>query len=84
VFNALTLGTAAYRTLTVNVVIAVLFNLVGMALAAIGFITPLLAIGWMILSIFAIVVSTLRVRMLPLDREEPIEDGAVAEVEFAT
>jgi Cu+-exporting ATPase len=83
VLNALTLGKAAYRTLTVNVVIAVLFNVVGMLLAALGLITPLLAVGWMILSIFAILLSTLRIRMLPLEREATTEAGPLAEVEFA-
>lgn len=82
VMNALTLGKAAYRTLTVNVVIAVLFNIIGMGLAAVGLITPLLAVGWMILSIFAILLSTLRVRVLPLGREVTAESGALAQVEF--
>ena len=83
VLNALTLGKAAYRTLTVNVVIAVLFNVIGMLLAALGLITPLLGVGWMILSIFAILLSTLRVRVMSLEREERIEAGPLYEVEFA-
>ncbi len=83
VMNALTLGKAAYRTLTINVVIAVLFNVIGMVLAAFGVITPLLAIGWMILSIFAILLSTLRVRVLPLERHDVTDASSLAEVEFA-
>jgi Cu+-exporting ATPase len=83
VVNALTLGKVAYRTVTVNVTIAVLFNIIGMGLAAFGLITPLLAVGWMILSIFAILLSTLRVRVLPLEREVTAESGSLAEVEFA-
>ena len=83
VLNALTLGKAAYRTLTVNVVIAVLFNVIGMLLATLGLITPLLAVGWMILSILAILVSTLRIRVMALERGETIEAGPLAEVEFA-
>lgn len=83
VMNALTLGKAAYRTLTVNVVIAVLFNVIGMVLAAFGLITPLLAVGWMILSIFAILLSTLRVRVLALERHDVNEASSLAEVEFA-
>lgn len=83
VLNALTLGKAAYRTLTVNVVIAVLFNVIGMLLATLGLITPLLAVGWMILSIFAILLSTLRIRVMALEREEMIEAGPLCEVEFA-
>lgn len=82
VTNALTLGKAAYRTLTVNVVIAVLFNVIGMVLAAVGLITPLLAVGWMILSIFVILLSTLRVRILLLERHEATEGVSLAEVEF--
>lgn len=83
VMNALTLGRAAYRTLTVNVVIAVLFNVIGMMLAAFGLITPLLAVGWMILSIFAILLSTLRVRVLSLERLDVSNASSLAEVEFA-
>jgi heavy metal translocating P-type ATPase len=83
VTNALTLGKAAYRTLTINVVIAVLFNVIGMVLAAFGLITPLLAVGWMILSIFAILLSTLRVRVLPLERHDASDASSLAEVEFA-
>ncbi|MBA2410734.1 MAG: heavy metal translocating P-type ATPase [Gammaproteobacteria bacterium] len=83
VANALTLGKVAYRTLTVNVMIAVLFNIIGMGLAAAGLITPLMAVGWMIVSIFAILLSTLRVRVLPLEREATTESAALAEVDFA-
>ena len=83
VMNALTLGKASYRTLTVNVVIAVLFNVLGMGLAALGWVTPLVAVGWMIASIFAILLSTLHIRMLPLAHEDLTETGALAEVEFA-
>jgi heavy metal translocating P-type ATPase len=83
VVNALTLGKAAYGTLKVNVAIAVLFNIIGMILAAMGLITPLLAVGWMILSIIAIFLSTLRVRMLPLERHEVGESVPLAEIEFA-
>lgn len=82
VANALTLGKAAYRTLTVNVAIAVLFNIVGMMLAAAGVITPLLAVGWMILSVFAILLSTLRIRALPMEQHDTVESGPLAEVEF--
>lgn len=83
VTNALTLGKTAYRTLTINVVIAVLFNVIGMVLAGFGLITPLLAVGWMILSIFAILLSTLRVRALPLERHDMSDTSSLAEVEFA-
>ena len=82
VVSALTLGKASYRTLTGNVIVAVLFNLVGMGLAAFGFITPLLAIAFMIVSIFAILLNTLRIRGIDLGREEVEDTGTLAEVEL--
>ena len=54
-----------------------------MMLAAFGLITPLLAVGWMILSIFAILLSTLRVRVLSLERLDVSNASSLAEVEFA-
>lgn len=44
VASALILGKASYRTMTGNVVVALLFNIVGMVLAAMGLIPPSLAI----------------------------------------
>lgn len=82
VLNALILGKASYRTMTVNVAIAVLFNLVGMAWAAMGLVTPALAITVMVLSIFAILLNTLRVRWIALERADVAERGPLAEVEF--
>lgn len=82
VLSALILGKASYRTMTGNVIVAVLFNVFGMALAAMGFITPTLAIIFMIVSIFAILLNTLRVRGIDLEREEVQETGPLAEVEF--
>ncbi len=83
VAGALTLGAASYRTMTGNVVVAVLFNVVGMILAAIGFITPLLAIVFMIVSIFAILLNTLRIRWMRLERAAgAIDSGTVAERAF--
>ena len=69
-------------TMSGNVVVAVLFNIVGMILAAMGSITPSLAILVMILSIFAILLNTLRVRGIDLEREETAESGPLVEVEF--
>lgn len=83
VVNALILGKASYRTMTGNVLVAVLFNIVGMALAAMGFITPLLAIAVMIVSIFAILVNTLRIRSLRLEQAEEKITGPLAQVEFS-
>ncbi len=82
VVSALTLGKASYRTLTGNVIVAVLFNLVGMTLAAFGYITPLLAITFMIVSIFAILLNTLRIRGIDLGREGAEDVGPLAEVEL--
>jgi Cu+-exporting ATPase len=85
VVNALVLGKASYRTMTGNVLVAVLFNVVGMSLAALGYITPVLAIAVMIFSIFAILLNTLRIRTIKLDRgqETPPEASTLAQVEFS-
>ena len=80
--SALILGKASYRTLTGNVVVAVLFNIVGMVLAAMGLVTPLLAIAVMVLSIFAILLHTLRIRGVNLEREDTAESGSLADMEF--
>lgn len=82
VLGALILGKASYRTMTGNVIVAVIFNVFGMALAAMGLITPALAIGIMVLSIFAILLNTLRIRGVNLEREEAKETGALADVEL--
>jgi heavy metal translocating P-type ATPase len=82
VLGALILGKASYRTMTGNVIVAVLFNLVGMGLAALGLITPILAIAVMILSIFTILLNTLRIRGIDLQREELPEEETLAEQEF--
>lgn len=83
VVNALILGKSSYRTLTGNVMVAVLFNFVGMVLAALGLITPLLAIGVMILSIFAILLNTLRIRSIKLERATEAKPETLAQVEFS-
>ncbi|MEX2581397.1 MAG: cation-translocating P-type ATPase [Verrucomicrobiales bacterium] len=82
VANALNLGRKSYRTLTGNVVVTVLFNAAGMTLAALGLITPLLAIGIMILSIFAILVNTLRVRNIRFEATAKEEADTIAELEL--
>jgi len=85
VVNALVLGKASYRTMTGNVLVAVLFNVVGMSLAALGYITPVLAIAVMIFSIFAILLNTLRIRSIKLDRGQELapEASTLAQVEFS-
>ncbi len=82
VLGALILGKASYRTMTGNVILAVLFNIVGMGVAAMGFITPSLAITVMVVSIFAILLNTLRIRGLNLQREEAATSGPLAEMEL--
>ncbi|WP_345247280.1 heavy metal translocating P-type ATPase [Nibrella saemangeumensis] len=82
VVNALILGKASYRTMTGNVIVAVLFNIVGMVLAALGLITPLLAIAVMIISIFAILVNTLRIRSIKLEKPYEAKPESLAQVAF--
>jgi len=82
VYGALVLGKASYRTMTGNVIVAVLFNIVGMILAAMGFVTPSLAIVIMIVSIFAILANTLRIRGVDLQREDIVESGPLGEIEL--
>lgn len=82
VLNALILGRASYGIMKGNVIVAVIFNVVGMTLAALGFITPMIAILIMILSIFTILINTLRIRTLKLESAKDKETETVAEVEF--
>ncbi|MFN2505701.1 MAG: HAD-IC family P-type ATPase [Acidimicrobiales bacterium] len=83
IVGALILGNAAYRTLTGNVLVAVTFNIVGMALAMLGLVTPALAISWMLVSIFAILLNTLRIRRVDLERDaEAVDAEPLAEAEF--
>jgi Cu+-exporting ATPase len=67
VLNALILGRASYRTMTGNVILAVIFNVICMLMAAFGLVTPMLAVIFMIISIFAILFNTLRVRALRME-----------------
>lgn len=82
VLNAVILGKASYKTMTSNVIIAVLFNFVGMLLATLGFITPILAIVVMIISIFSILMNTLRIRTLKLESISSKTQATVAETSF--
>lgn len=82
VLNAVILGKASYKTMTSNVIIAVLFNFVGMLLATLGFITPMLAIVVMIVSIFSILINTLRIRTLRLETVNQQTAMALTEVSF--
>lgn len=82
VLNAVILGKASYKTMTGNVIVAVLFNIVGMLLATLGLITPMLAIVVMIVSIFAILLNTLRIRALKLEKVSLETTAALTETSF--
>ncbi|GAA0564336.1 copper/silver-translocating P-type ATPase [Chitinophaga japonensis] len=82
VLNAVILGKASYKTMTGNVIVAVLFNIVGMLLAAVGLITPILAIAVMIISIFVILINTLRIRTLRLEAIIKEASAALTETRF--
>lgn len=82
VLNAVILGKASYKTMTGNVIVAVLFNIIGMLLAAFGLITPMLAIVVMIISIFIILINTLRIRALKLESISQEKYTALTETRF--
>ncbi|MCA6440797.1 MAG: heavy metal translocating P-type ATPase [Chitinophagaceae bacterium] len=82
VLNAVILGKASYKTMTGNVIVAVLFNIAGMLLAAFGFITPILAIVVMIISIFVILMNTLRIRTLRLESTHQETFATLTETRF--
>ncbi|QTE35824.1 heavy metal translocating P-type ATPase [Mucilaginibacter gossypii] len=82
VLNALILGKASYQIMTGNVIVAVIFNIVGMTLAALGYITPLLAIIVMILSIFTILFNTLRIRGIKLETTDEKNVNAISFIEY--
>lgn len=82
VLNALVLGKASYKTMTGNVIVAVLFNVVGMILAAMGLITPLLAIAVMIISIFAILINTLRIKTIRMETFDAASTKSLHQVNF--
>lgn len=82
VLNAVILGKASYRTMTGNVIIAVLFNVVGMLMATLGFITPILAIVIMIISIFSILINTLKIKTLKLESIQQESTAVLTEAKF--
>src|SRR3546814_6439723 len=57
VLNSVILGKVSYRIMSGNVVVAVLFNVIGMLMADFGLVTQLLAIIFMIVSIFVILIN---------------------------
>lgn len=82
--GALVLGKASYRTMQVNVGLAVLANVIGIVMASAGLITPVLAIAFILTSIFAILGNTLRIRAVKLRSEAApeAETAALVETEF--
>lgn len=82
VLNSVILGKISYKIMTGNVIVAVIFNIIGMLMAAVGFVTPMLAIIFMIVSIFAILINTLRVRTLRLETVNLDPVGSLAQVDF--
>ena len=82
VLNAVILGKASYKTMTGNVIVAALFNIVGMLLATFNLITPMLAIVVMIVSIFAILINTLRIRTLKLESISLETSNTLTEISF--
>ena len=83
--GSLVLGKASYRTMQVNVALAVIANVLGIGLAAAGFITPVVAIAFILTSIFAILLNTLRIRGVKLRSEvaHDVANAPLAETEFA-
>lgn len=69
----------------VNVALAVLANVLGIGLAAAGMISPVVAIVFILASIVAILVNTLRIRGVKLRSEAPQEvaRSGLVETEFA-
>ncbi len=82
VLSAILLGRASHRKMKQNIAVAVLFNFVGMSLAVIGLITPAIAIGVMIFSIFAILLNTLSLTRVDLGQDHDEENAPVIETEL--
>ncbi|HAH45761.1 MerR family DNA-binding transcriptional regulator [Gimesia sp.] len=71
------------RKMKQNIAVAVLFNFVGMTLAVAGLITPAVAIGVMIFSIFAILLNTLSLTRVDLGQDYDEENASVIETELS-
>jgi len=82
VLSAILLGRASHRKMTQNIAVAILFNFVGVGLAVAGMITPAIAIGVMIFSIFAILLNTLSLTRVNLGEEYDEENVSVVETEL--
>ncbi|VAX36648.1 Lead, cadmium, zinc and mercury transporting ATPase; Copper-translocating P-type ATPase, partial [hydrothermal vent metagenome] len=82
VLSAVLLGRASHRKMKQNIAVAVLFNFFGMSLAIAGMITPAIAIGVMVFSIFAILLNTLSLTKVDLGQEDDTENVSVVETEL--
>lgn len=83
VLSAILLGRASHRKMKQNIAVAILFNFVGMSLAVAGLITPGVAIGVMIFSIFAILLNTLSLTHVDLGQDYDEENASVIETELS-
>ena len=83
VLSAILLGRASHREMKQNIAVAILFNFVGMSLAVAGLITPGVAIGVMIFSIFAILLNTLSLTHVDLGQDYDEENASVIETELS-
>lgn len=83
VLSAVLLGRASHRKMKQNIAVAVLFNFVGMSLAVAGLITPAIAIGVMVLSIFTILLNTLSLTRVDLGQDTNEENVPVIETELS-
>ncbi len=70
VVSAILLGRASHRNMRQNIAIAVAFNLLGIALAVLGLVTTWIAIGIIVASVAAVLLSTLSLLRLNLNAEE--------------
>ena len=79
VVSAILLGRASHRKMRQNIAIAVAFNVLGIALAVMGLVTTPVAIGIIVASVGAVLLSTLSLLRLNLGAEDSAESDTVVE-----
>jgi len=79
VVSSILLGRASHCKMKQNIAIAVISNIVGMALAILGLITAPIAIAVMTVSIFAVLLSTLSLMRLNLGESESEDSDSLTE-----
>nr|MBA2563890.1 heavy metal translocating P-type ATPase [Gemmatimonadota bacterium] len=79
VVSAILLGRASHRKMRQNIAIAVAFNALGIVLAGLGLVTTWVAIGIIVASVAAVLLSTLSLLRLELGAEEVNAGGTVVE-----